>query len=157
LDRRDPAHDSTPAPFLGRFRADAGPRLYRPGPAHRRSRRRRRHLVVAPGPGRRCVRSDRRVLRDVRRMQSHSFFTLLVCVRSAVTLPRRALAESTPPTPARKRVAWAHYDSSPPPVLRAKSGDPGGVQTPIASPPPRLEAAGVEPNQVEPSLRDIVR
>src|SRR5262249_32527569 len=140
LDRRDPAHDSTPAPFLGRFRADAGPRLYRPGPAHRRSRRRRRHLVVAPGPGRRCVRSDRRVLRYVRRMKSHSFFALLVCGWSALALPRGALAEVHTLKPTPKTVAWGHYDASTPPVLRVKSGDTVEVQTLITSTPPRLEA-----------------
>src|SRR5262245_59394665 len=59
------------------------------------------------------------------------------------------------PTP--KTVAWGHYDASTPPVLRVKSGDTVEVQTLITSTPPRLEAAGVEPNQVEQSLRDIVR
>jgi acetamidase/formamidase len=59
------------------------------------------------------------------------------------------------PTP--KTVAWGYYDASTPPVLRIKSGDTVEVQTLITSTPARLEAAGVKPDQVEQSLRDIVK
>jgi acetamidase/formamidase len=54
-----------------------------------------------------------------------------------------------------KTVAWGHYDAKTPPVLRIKSGDTVEVQTLITSSPTRLERAGVAPEQVEQSLRDI--
>jgi acetamidase/formamidase len=57
------------------------------------------------------------------------------------------------PTP--KTVAWGYYDASTPPVLRIKSGDTVEVQSLITSSPTRLEGAGVPPEQVEQSLRDI--
>src|SRR6202162_4707211 len=59
------------------------------------------------------------------------------------------------PTP--KTVAWGYYDASTPPVLRIKSGDTVEVQTLITSTPARLEGAGVKPEDVELSLRDIVK
>src|SRR6267143_1259492 len=59
------------------------------------------------------------------------------------------------PTP--KTVAWGYYDASTPPVLRIKSGDTVEVQTLITSSPTRLEGAGVKPEDVEQSLRDIWR
>lgn len=57
------------------------------------------------------------------------------------------------PTP--KTVAWGYYDASTPPVLRINSGDTVEIQTLITSTPPRLEGAGVAPDQVEQTLRDI--
>ncbi len=54
-----------------------------------------------------------------------------------------------------KTVAWGHYDAKTPPVLRIKSGDTVEFQTLITSSPTRLEGAGVAPDQVEQSLRDI--
>src|SRR5438128_6917045 len=57
------------------------------------------------------------------------------------------------PTP--KTVAWGYYDAKTPPVLRVKSGDTVEIQTLITSSPKRLEDAGVPPDQVEESLRDI--
>jgi acetamidase/formamidase len=57
------------------------------------------------------------------------------------------------PTP--KTVAWGYYDAKTPPVLRIKSGDTVEIQTLITSSPKRLEEAGVPPDQVEQSLRDI--
>src|SRR5947207_9874560 len=57
------------------------------------------------------------------------------------------------PTP--KTVAWGYYDASAPPVLRIKSGDTVEVHTLITSTPPRLEGAGVKPDQIEPALREI--
>ncbi len=59
------------------------------------------------------------------------------------------------PTP--KTVAWGYYDASTPPVLRIKSGDTVEVQTLITSSPTRLEGAGVKPEDVEQSLRDIYK
>ena len=57
------------------------------------------------------------------------------------------------PTP--KTVAWGYYAASTPPALRIKSGDTVEVHTLITSTPPRLEEAGVKPDQIEPSLREI--
>src|SRR5258707_1710956 len=57
------------------------------------------------------------------------------------------------PTP--KTVAWGYYDAKAAPVLRVKSGDTVEIQTLITNSPKRLEEAGVPPDQVEPSLRDI--
>jgi acetamidase/formamidase len=57
------------------------------------------------------------------------------------------------PTPA--TIAWGYYDASTPPVLRIKSGDSMEIQTLITSSPKRLEGAGLRPELVEQSLRDI--
>jgi acetamidase/formamidase len=54
-----------------------------------------------------------------------------------------------------KRVAWGYYDAKTPPVLRAKSGDTVEIGTLITNSPKRLEDAGVPPDQIEQSLRDI--
>ena len=54
-----------------------------------------------------------------------------------------------------KTVAWGYYDASTPPVLRIKSGDTVEIQTLITTSPKRLEDAGLPPDQVEQSLRDI--
>jgi len=59
------------------------------------------------------------------------------------------------PTP--KTVAWGYYDAKAEPVLRIKSGDTVEVQTLLTNSPTRLEAAGVPPDQVEQSLRDIYK
>jgi len=69
---------------------------------------------------------------------------------------QRAAAQATytlKPTP--KTVAWGYYDAKTPPVLRIKSGDTVEIQTLITNSPKRLEEAGVPPDQVEQSLRDI--
>lgn len=57
------------------------------------------------------------------------------------------------PTPT--TVAWGYYDAAATPVLRINSGDVIVVGTLITSTPPRLEAAGVKPADVQQSLRDI--
>jgi acetamidase/formamidase len=76
---------------------------------------------------------------------------------SSPTLPaQHAQPQATislKPTP--KTVAWGYYDAKTPPVLRVKSGDTVEIQTLITSSPKRLEDAGVPPDQVEQSLRDI--
>src|SRR5437870_7798300 len=59
------------------------------------------------------------------------------------------------PTP--KTVAWGYYDAATPPVMRIKSGDTVEIQTLITSSPTRLEGAGVKPQDVEQSLRDIYK
>jgi acetamidase/formamidase len=54
-----------------------------------------------------------------------------------------------------KTVAWGYYDAKATPVLRIKSGDTVQIDTLITNSPKRLEDAGVPPDQVEQSLRDI--
>jgi acetamidase/formamidase len=54
-----------------------------------------------------------------------------------------------------KTVAWGHYDAKTPPVLRIRPGEAVEVHTLITNSPARLERAGVPPEQVEQSLRDI--
>ena len=58
------------------------------------------------------------------------------------------------PTPS--TVEWGHYDANATPVLRIKSGDTVEIQTLLTNEPKPLEAAGVPPDQVEQSLKDIV-
>jgi acetamidase/formamidase len=54
-----------------------------------------------------------------------------------------------------KTVAWGYYDAKTAPVLRIKSGDTVQIDTLITNSPKRLEDAGLPPEQVEQSLRDI--
>lgn len=65
----------------------------------------------------------------------------------------RASVHTLMPTPT--TVAWGYYDAAATPVLHIRSGDVIVVGTLITSTPERLEAAGVEPADVEPSLRAI--
>jgi acetamidase/formamidase len=74
----------------------------------------------------------------------------------ALTIPLSAQTVHTlEPSPT--TVNWGHYDPSSAPVLRIASGDVVVAHTLITSTPPRLEGAGVPADQVEQSLRDIVR
>jgi acetamidase/formamidase len=54
-----------------------------------------------------------------------------------------------------KTVAWGYYDAKALPVLHVKSGDTVVIDTLLTNSPTRLEQAGVKPDQVEKSLRDI--
>jgi acetamidase/formamidase len=54
-----------------------------------------------------------------------------------------------------KTVAWGYYDAKAVPVLHIKSGDKVVIDTLLTNSPSRLEQAGVKPDQVEQSLRDI--
>src|SRR2546430_11966310 len=60
-----------------------------------------------------------------------------------------------PATP--KTVAWGYYDAAAPPVLRIHSGDTVEFHTLITNSPTGLEKAGLPPEQVEQSLRDIYK
>ncbi len=66
--------------------------------------------------------------------------------------PANYSLEATP-----KTVAFGYYSAEAPPVLRIKSGDTVEVHTVITSDPEKLEHAGVPPDQVEQSLRDIFK
>src|SRR3954466_9033108 len=57
--------------------------------------------------------------------------------------------------PSPTTVAWGYYDAAAMPVLRVVSGDTVEVHTLITSTPPRLQAPGVAPADVEQALRDI--
>ena len=78
---------------------------------------------------------------------------LLMCLIVGSTSAQQPL--QLKPTP--KTVAWGYYDASTTPVMRVKSGDTVEVQTLITSSPTRLEGAGVKPEDVEQSLRDIYK
>ena len=68
------------------------------------------------------------------------------CLQAQATLTLKA----TPTT-----VAWGYYDAKAAPVLHVKSGDTVEIQTLITNSPKRLEDAGVPPDQVEQSLREL--
>jgi acetamidase/formamidase len=56
-----------------------------------------------------------------------------------------------------KTVAWGYYDAAAQPVLRIHSGDTVVFETLITNSPTGLEKAGVAPDQVQQSLRDIYK
>jgi acetamidase/formamidase len=56
-----------------------------------------------------------------------------------------------------KTVAWGYYDAAAQPVLRIHSGDTVTFDTLITNSPTGLERAGVPPDQVQQSLRDIYK
>jgi acetamidase/formamidase len=78
-----------------------------------------------------------------------TFISSLLFTASANSQEKMTL-KATPGT-----VAWGYYDAKAAPVLRIKSGDTVEIQTLVTNSPKRLEAAGVPPEQVEQSLRDI--
>ena len=81
---------------------------------------------------------------------------ILLCLLSAVGFSQSQPATHTlAATP--KTVAWGYYDAAAPPVLRINSGDTVIFDTLLTSVPDRLEKAGVPPDQVQQSLRDIVK
>jgi acetamidase/formamidase len=74
-----------------------------------------------------------------------------------LALSSTAVAQTTHRLPATPQtVAYGHYWAESKPVLRVKSGDIIDVETLLTNTPPRLEAAGVAPADVQQSLRDIV-
>src|SRR5947207_10012189 len=56
-----------------------------------------------------------------------------------------------------KTVAWGYYDAKAEPVLRIQTGDTVVFETLITNSPTGLEKAGVPPDQVQQSLRDITK
>src|SRR5437016_8368367 len=77
----------------------------------------------------------------------------LLLLSAAVARGQQSSAYTLKATP--KTVAWGYYDAKAAPVLRVKSGDTVEIQTLITNSPKRLEDAGLPPDQVEQSLRDI--
>jgi len=82
-----------------------------------------------------------------------TFLQILIAILFAGPRGSAQTAQALKPTP--KTVAVGYYDAKAAPVLRVKSGDTVEIQTLITSSPKRLEDAGLPPNQVEQSLRDI--
>ena len=80
-----------------------------------------------------------------------AFATPFVPALLAAQTPTVHVLPATPST-----VAYGYYWSEAEPVLRIASGDIVDVETMITSRPNRLEQAGVPPELVEQSLRDIV-
>jgi acetamidase/formamidase len=77
---------------------------------------------------------------------------------SAVGAPQRQGAKTYTLKPTPKTIAWGYYDASTPPALRVQSGDTVEVQTlPAGTTPAVLETAGLPPEQVEQSFRDIFK
>jgi acetamidase/formamidase len=79
----------------------------------------------------------------------------ILALLSLIAAQRAAAQEQLTLKPTPKTIAWGYYDAKATPVLHVKSGDTVEIQTLITNSPKRLEDAGVPPDQVEQSLRDI--
>src|SRR5579864_219590 len=96
----------------------------------------------------------------VRQHWRHMRTTFVLVLLSSVF----ASAQAQPPAPQHfklpatpKTVAWGYYDAAAPPVLRIHSGDTVEFDTLITNSPTGLEKAGVAPDQVQQSLRDVYK
>jgi len=78
---------------------------------------------------------------------------LLLFIAPALAAQSRPHFHHLAATPA--TVAWGYYSSAAKPVLHVASGDTVEVETLITSSPTALERAGIAPDQVQQSLRDI--
>lgn len=77
---------------------------------------------------------------------------LLAVFQAAAQQPAFHKLKATP-----KTVVWGYYAAATAPALRIRSGDSVEMETVITNSPARLEAAGVPPQQVESSLREIYK
>jgi acetamidase/formamidase len=77
-----------------------------------------------------------------------------LCLALALT-PLAARAETFTLNAAPDTVAWGNYDATRAPVLHIKSGDTVVFRTLLTNSPTGLEKAGVKPEDVEQSLRDV--
>ena len=80
--------------------------------------------------------------------------TGILSVLGLTTTSQAPTVHRLPATP--QTVAYGYYWADAKPVLRIKSGDVIDVETMLTNTPNRLEAAGVPPNEIQQSLRDIV-
>ncbi len=80
---------------------------------------------------------------------------LLLLASLAVQAQTAAQTHTLKATP--HTVAWGYYDAAATPVLRIHSGDTVVFDTLITNSPTGLEKAGVAPDQVQQSLRDIYK
>jgi acetamidase/formamidase len=78
---------------------------------------------------------------------------LLAVVAPAAAAQSRPHFHHLAATP--ETVAWGYYSAAAKPVLRVASGDTVEVETLITNSPQGLERAGLPPNEVQQSLRDI--
>lgn len=95
-------------------------------------------------------------------MRSPIIAFLLAAAGAACRATSGVTPAATPPVshlytlmPSPATVAFGYYDAAATPVLRVQSGDEVVVGTLITSSPPRLEQAGVPPNEVQQPLRAI--
>src|ERR1041384_942319 len=82
----------------------------------------------------------------------------LVCLIAVVSASAQNKGTASNPhilNPTSTTVAWGHYWSETPPVLKIKSGDVVRLHTLITSNPERLEAAGLPAAEVEKELREV--
>lgn len=85
-------------------------------------------------------------------------FSVLFLVALSLSLEAQKKGSFSNPhvlNPSVTTVAWGHYWSETPPVLRIQSGDYVSVRTLITSSPERLEGAGLPPEQVEKEFREV--
>ena len=78
---------------------------------------------------------------------------LVIGLAPAIAAQSRPHFHHLPATP--ETVAWGYYSAAAKPVLRVQSGDTVEVETLITNSPQGLERAGLPPNEVQQSLRDI--
>jgi acetamidase/formamidase len=99
-------------------------------------------------------------------MRSLSFVVAIMVCLSLGCLTFGALAQSpSPPSGPQtfklaataKTVAWGYYDSAATPALHIRSGDTVVFDTLLTNSPTGLEKAGVAPDQVQQSLRDVYK
>jgi acetamidase/formamidase len=91
-------------------------------------------------------------------LSKHKIFAAFILGIVSFTATAQQKGSATDPyllLPSPTTVAWGHYWSEMPPVLRIRSGEHVRVHTLLTSNPERLEAAGVPPEQVEKELRDV--
>src|SRR5258708_20378867 len=80
---------------------------------------------------------------------------IIACIFFAATGVASQAQKTYELNPSPTTIAWGHYWSETPPVLRIKSGDYVRVHTLLTSNPERLESAGLPPDQVEKELREV--
>lgn len=97
----------------------------------------------------RAVKTIRRLMTD-RTLGVGILITALAASNAAAAAQQTHRLEAGPAT-----IAFGYYWSEAEPVLRVASGDIIDVDTMLTSSPPRLEAMGLSPEQVQQSLRDI--
>ncbi|HEX5434370.1 MAG TPA: hypothetical protein VFY05_09045, partial [Candidatus Angelobacter sp.] len=83
------------------------------------------------------------------------FATAALAQRTSAAANDTTHTYNLPATPS--TVAWGYYDAAAKPVLHIQSGDTVTFETLITNSPNGLEKAGVPPDQVQQSLRDIYK